>query len=82
VKWSNVNLREGPGMNFKVVGNITKGTSLSILEEKGQWLHIRIGEGKEAWVYKSALSEDGPKSQSQESPPAQKPRPAKVASPM
>jgi hypothetical protein len=82
VKWSNVNLREGPGMNFKVVGNITKGTSLSILEEKGQWLRIRIGEGKEAWIYRSAISEDGPKSQSQDSPPVQKPRPAKVASPM
>jgi hypothetical protein len=82
VKWSNVNLREGPGMNFKVVGSITKGTSLSILEEKGQWLHIRIGEGKEAWIYKSAISEDGPRSPSQDSPPAQKPKPAKVASPM
>ena len=82
VKWSNVNLREGPGMNFKVAGSVTKGTSLSILEEKGEWLHIRIGEGKGAWVYKSAISEDGPKSQSQASPPAQKPKPAKVASPM
>jgi len=82
VKWSNVNLREGPGMNFKVVDSITKGTSLSILEEKREWLHIRIEEGKEAWIYKAALSEDGPKSKSQTSPPAQKPKPAKVASPM
>ena len=51
VNWSNVNLREGPGMNFKVVGSITKGTSVSILEEKREWLHIRIEEGKEAWIY-------------------------------
>jgi hypothetical protein len=82
VKWSNVNLREGPGMNFKVVGNITKGTPLSILEEKGQWLHVGMGAGKEAWVYRSALSEDESRSQPQDSPPAQKPKPAKVASPM
>lgn len=82
VKWSNVNLREGPGMNFKVVGSATKGTSLSILEEKAEWLYIRTAEGKEAWVYRTAISEDGPKSQSQPSPPAQKPKPAKVASPM
>jgi SH3-like domain-containing protein len=82
VKWSNVNLREGPGINFKVVGNITKGTALSILEEKGQWVCIQTGEGKEAWVYKSAISGEGTKSESQDSPPAQKPKPAKVASPM
>jgi hypothetical protein len=82
VKWSNANLREGPGMNFKVVGSVTKGASLLILEEKAEWLHIRIPDGKDAWVYKSATSDDGPKSQSQPSSPAQKPKPAKVASPM
>ena len=56
VIWSSVNLREGPGMNYKVVGNVQKGTSLTVLEDKGQWLHVRLENGSEAWVVKSATS--------------------------
>jgi len=54
VAWSFVNLREGPGLNYKVVGNVKKGTSLAILEDNGQWLHVRLEGGKEVWVSKSA----------------------------
>jgi uncharacterized protein YgiM (DUF1202 family) len=56
ITWSAVNLREGPGMNYKVVGNAKKGTSLGILEDKGQWLHVRLEDGKEVWVFRSATS--------------------------
>ncbi len=54
VEWSSVNLREGPGTNYKVVGNAKKGMSLGVLEDKGQWLRVRLDDGKEAWVYKAA----------------------------
>jgi len=54
VVWAFVNLREGPGLNYKVVGNVKKGTSLAILDEKGQWLHVRLEGGNEVWVFKSA----------------------------
>ena len=54
VAWSFVNLREGPGLNYKVVGNVKKGTSLAILEDNGQWLYVRLEGGKEVWVSKSA----------------------------
>jgi uncharacterized protein YgiM (DUF1202 family) len=57
VTWVSVNLREGPGTNFKVVGHVQKGTSLTILEEKGGWLRVRQYDGKEAWVTKAATSE-------------------------
>jgi len=56
VIWSSVNLREGPGTNYKVVGNVQKGTSLTVLEDKGQWLHVRLQDGSEVWVVKSATS--------------------------
>ena len=56
VTWSSVNLREGPGTNYKVVGNVQKGTSLTVLEDKGQWLHVRREDGSDAWVVKSATS--------------------------
>jgi hypothetical protein len=57
VVWTTANLREGPGMKYKVVGKVTKGTSLTILEEKGEWYHVRMEDGKEAWISQKATSE-------------------------
>jgi uncharacterized protein YgiM (DUF1202 family) len=63
-----VNLREGPGTNYKVIRNVKKGTSLAILEAKGTWLRVRLEDGNEAWVNKLATSEGSPSSPSP-SPP-------------
>lgn len=60
VAWDFVNLREGPGTGYKVVGNAKKGTSLKILEANGDWLRVRLENGSTAWVSKSATS-DAPK---------------------
>jgi curli biogenesis system outer membrane secretion channel CsgG len=68
VEWANVNLREGPGTNYKVIRNVKKGTSLGILEAKGTWLRVRLEDGNEAWVNKLATSEGSPSSPSP-SPP-------------
>jgi len=57
IVWANVNLREGPGTNYKVIGNAKKGTSLKIIEVKGEWLHVLLENGSEAWVSKLATSE-------------------------
>jgi curli biogenesis system outer membrane secretion channel CsgG len=57
VAWDFVNLREGPGTGYKVVGNAKKGTSLKILEANGDWLRVRLENGSTAWVSKSATSE-------------------------
>jgi hypothetical protein len=57
VLWTAVNLREGPGMSYKVIGNVKKGTSLAILEVKGDWLRVRLENSSEAWVIKAATSE-------------------------
>lgn len=56
VIWPSVNLREGPGTNYKVVRNVQKGISLTVLEDKGQWLHVRLEDRSEAWVVKSATT--------------------------
>jgi len=72
VVWPNVNLREGPGMTHKITGNVKKGTSLKIFEVKGDWLHIRLEDGGEAWVSKLATSEV---SNSSPSPVPSKPAP-------
>jgi curli biogenesis system outer membrane secretion channel CsgG len=57
IVWANVNLREGPGTKYRVIGNVKKGTSLKILEVKGDWLRVRLEDSKEAWVSRLATSE-------------------------
>jgi hypothetical protein len=80
VMWAKVNLREGPGTKYKVVGKATKGTSLTILEEEEGWYHVRLESGKEAWITKTATSEGAkvhPASGSSPSPPSSRtPSPA------
>jgi uncharacterized protein YgiM (DUF1202 family) len=56
VAWAMVNLREGPGMKYNVVGKVKKGTTLAILEEKEGWYHVRLESGKEAWISKATTS--------------------------
>jgi len=75
VAWATANLREGPGMKYKVVAKATKGTSLAILEEKEGWYHVRTEGGKEAWISKTATTE-GAKAQ-----PAPASSPSRASSP-
>jgi len=72
VIWPSVNLRQGPGTNYKVIGSAQKGTSLTVLEDRGQWLHVRLESGSEAWVSKLATS-FAPKPSPSPTPP---PKPA------
>lgn len=57
VKWPTVGLREGPGMNFKTLVEIKKGTRVSVLEDKGQWLRVSLEDGREGWIGKATISE-------------------------
>jgi len=57
IAWDSVNLREGPGTNYKVIGNIKKGTPLSVFEDNGSWLRVRLQDGSQGWVSKAATSE-------------------------
>ena len=56
VIWPYVNLRNGPGTNYRNVGNVKKGTLLALLEDGGDWLRIRLQNGKEVWVNKEATT--------------------------
>ncbi len=57
VKWPTTSLREGPGTDFKTLSTIRKGTALAILEDKGQWLRVRLEDGQEGWIGKATTSE-------------------------
>ncbi len=71
VAWATVNLREGPGMNHKVIGTAKKGTRLQVFEDRGSWLRAGLDDGKEVWVSKSATPDTAKTS----SPPASAPPP-------
>ncbi len=71
VIWAYVNLRDGPGTHYKNVGSVKKGTSLALLEDDGDWLRIRLRDGKEVWVNKEATT----LAQKPQSPPSSTPAP-------
>jgi hypothetical protein len=82
VIWTHVNLREGPGPDHKVIGNVKRGTSLAILEEKKEWLHVQLEDGMIAWIIKKAISKSL-KAPSPTSPPSSEAViPSKPKSPM
>ncbi|MBS3919492.1 MAG: SH3 domain-containing protein [Deltaproteobacteria bacterium] len=73
---SSENLRDGPA--GKIIGKVPKGTSLAILEEKGNWLRVRLEDGREAWIWKASTSEEAKASPA----PATTPTAPKGKSPM
>lgn len=44
------NVREGPGLNFKVLFTLEKGTQLVGHSRKGQWVRIEDQKGRAGWI--------------------------------
>lgn len=57
VKWPMATLREGPGTDYKPVTEVKKGTSLVVIEEKGQWLKVGLEDGREGWIGKGTITD-------------------------
>jgi len=56
VNWPTISLREGPGMEFKSLCDVKKGTPLAVIEEKGQWIRAGLEDGREGWVGRATTS--------------------------
>ncbi len=57
LKSKRVNMRVGPGRDYKVEWMYTKaGLPLEILQEYDNWRKVRDSEGEEGWVLQSLLS--------------------------
>jgi hypothetical protein len=69
VVWVYVNLREGPGIQYKIIGKAYMKNTFGILAENSNWLRVRLENGKEGWMSKKAAAESSMTSSSQ-SPPA------------
>ena len=46
IQVSDLNVRSGPGKNFRVVTRLAKGAQVQILSRENGWLHIKFSKGK------------------------------------
>jgi hypothetical protein len=49
-------VREGPGLEFRVVTTLEKGTRVTGHSYKGQWLRVRGDHGLSGWVFQGLVS--------------------------
>ena len=66
VNVSSLALRSGPGTNYKILGMLTKGQALDILNTSGNWARVKTATGNTAWVYNSYITKATPSSTVQE----------------
>jgi uncharacterized protein YgiM (DUF1202 family) len=53
-----LNLRGGPGENYSIVGRITKGTTVTVTDTKGEWLKIVPPDTATAYISAIYLKQD------------------------
>jgi len=53
IKGDIINVREGPGTEFKVLFQAEKGVSFKLLESKGKWLKVQHADGDVGWIHNS-----------------------------
>ncbi len=54
-----VNLRAGPSTSADAVSVLDPGAALSVVETNGGWVHVRLSDGRDGWVYSSYLASSG-----------------------
>ncbi|MCP4003475.1 MAG: TIGR04211 family SH3 domain-containing protein [bacterium] len=57
-----VNMRAGPGLEFKITELLTSGAEVAKLGEEEKWTRVRSPRGKEGWVPKGYVTGDPPAS--------------------
>jgi len=53
---NNINMRSGPGTNYKVLWELGDGFPLIVLKKSGDWYRVRDFEGTIGWVHESVTS--------------------------
>ena len=55
VIWIYVNLRQGPGIRFRMIGKAYLRNTFEILAENPGWMRVRLENGAEGWMSKRAV---------------------------
>ena len=45
-----LNLRSGPGNQYRILGVVKTGDPLQVLERRESWTMVRTGEGEDGWI--------------------------------
>ena len=45
-----LNLRTGPGTQYRILDAVKSGDLVTILERAESWTHVRLAEGKDGWI--------------------------------
>jgi hypothetical protein len=56
VSQASINVREGAGTDFQVIGRAQLGDTLNILAESGEWYRVQMGTGLIGWVSKIVVT--------------------------
>ena len=56
VTGDDINMRSGPGTNYKTMWELGNGFPLIVLKRSGQWLRVRDFEGTIGWLHKDVVS--------------------------
>ncbi|PIE56207.1 MAG: peptide-binding protein [Desulfobulbus propionicus] len=56
ISGDDVNLRSGPGTQYKVVWQLGDGFPLKVLKRSGDWLRVQDFEGSVGWVHRKMTS--------------------------
>ncbi|HPC84076.1 MAG TPA: SH3 domain-containing protein [Thermoanaerobaculaceae bacterium] len=60
VSGTTLNVREGAGTSFKVVGKAARGERLLVLGEEGDWLEVRLTPERTGWVHGKYVRREEP----------------------
>lgn len=50
ISTDNLNVRQGPGLSYPVLGQAKKGDRFKLISQKGDWVEIDFQSGKKGWV--------------------------------
>jgi len=48
--WDFSVVKSGPGNDYPVIATVRKGDKLTIMEQSGEWVRVRLENGQEGWV--------------------------------
>ena len=82
---ASLNLREGPGERFRIIGSYRQGTLLTIVSkvQAGDWLEVILPDGKKGWMFAGLMQVNLPEDSIpvNEAPPTPPPVVAAVTGP-
>jgi SH3 domain protein len=55
-----LNLRTGPGANYRIVGTLATGDAVTVIERGEKWTKISLGNDKQGWIPAGYLQTEAP----------------------